>query len=108
MFFVGVLDEKKLTIIVKCRHIAYAQLPPSLDDKHTYSPILVIIITVISDFVHAWLGLIIPMFALVTIITYGLKTLIYFKLVLNIYMFILYCIGLMILNHDPMLIKVLI
>ena len=53
-------------------------------------------------------GLFIPTSILVTIITYGLKTLIYFKHVLNIYMVYLYCIRLMILNMDPMLIKVLV
>ena len=61
---------------MKERHTAYAQLPHGLEDEHTYSPNLSILITVVSVVVYARLGLIIPMFTLVTIITYGLKTLI--------------------------------
>ena len=45
-------------------------------DEHTYSPNLLILIMVVSVFVYARMGLIIPMFTLVRIITYGLKTLI--------------------------------
>ena len=55
--------------MVKHRHTPYTQLPYNLDDEQTYSPTLAIIITVISIVVHARLGLIIPMFELVTTIT---------------------------------------
>ena len=66
MFCVGVLDDGKMTTIVKHRHTPYTQLPHNLDDEQTYSPTLVIIIKVIScylckDVVTR------PMFALVTI-----------------------------------------
>ena len=65
-----------MDIRIKQRHTAYAQLSHNLDDRHTYSPNLAILITVIRVVLYATLGLIIPMFTLVTIITYGLKTLI--------------------------------
>ena len=75
MFCVDALGDEKLARIRKQRHTAYARLPHSLDDEHTYSPNLVILITVVSVVVYARLGLIVPMFTMVTIITYGLKTL---------------------------------
>ena len=79
MFSLGALGDQNLTIIGRQRHTAYAQLPHSLDDKQTYSPNLAILIMVFSVVVYARLGLIVPMFpmfTLVTIFTYGLKTLV--------------------------------
>ena len=65
-----------MTIKGKQRHNSYAKIPHILDDEHTYSSNLTILIMVINVVVYARMGLIIPMFTLVTIITYGLKTLI--------------------------------
>ena len=59
MFCVDALGDEKLARIRKQRHTAYARLPHSLDDEHTYSPNLVILITVVGVVVYARLGLIV-------------------------------------------------
>ena len=58
------------------KHTTYVQLSHSLDDEKNYHPHLVIIITVVSTTIYASLGFIMPIFVLVTIISYGLMTLI--------------------------------